>query len=64
MEKLFKLLANFLLIPLIKKFAEWVGDEYKKHKTNEQMRREAQEKQESYNNAPVDKAHDEFKKLP
>jgi hypothetical protein len=64
MQVVLKYLAQFLLIPLFRELAKWLGDEYKRHKEAKELEREAKKQQEKYEQAPVEQAHDEFRKLP
>jgi hypothetical protein len=38
MEKFFKLLSKFILLPLLEKLGQWILKEYKQHKRNKEIK--------------------------
>lgn len=64
MQTLFKYVAQFLLIPLLKEFAKYLADKYKARKEAQKLKEENSKKGEAYEKAPAATADDEFSKLP
>lgn len=64
MATVFKYLAQFLLIPLIKEFVNYIVRYFKERAELKRIEQENKKKQERYEQASVDSAHDEFGRLP
>jgi hypothetical protein len=64
MQTLFKWIAQFLLIPLIKEFVIWANDQYKKHQEKKQLEKENSKKGNAYDVSSPDRADEDFRNLP
>lgn len=64
MQTIFKYIAQFLLIPLLKEFGLYVVQKYKDHVEMKRLKKENKIKGENYEKAPADTAADEFSRLP
>ncbi len=62
--KIGQIVSQYLLLPLLKDFIDWVKDYFVKRAEQKKRHKENAKKVENYENSPSSASSDDFSKLP